>query len=559
MHVKRMQGILLSFSVANHKDIVTFGLQTSSQQFLMILSFVFVVLFNKSFFTAAWHIQEINSLGKILFFISLVPLLWLLTLSFLNFLCLPGIVKPICIIMLVGGAFAAYFMDSYGVVIDKEMLRNVLETDSQEVRNLYSVKLIAYVVGIGVLPSWLIIKTKINWKTYWRELIVRATTLIISLVVSSLLIISLSDYYSSFFRNHKDVRLLANPLGFVNAAISLLNEKMRKPIIVESISNGATLGAGTLQQQKPVLIIFVVGETARSANFGLGGYFRDTTPLLAKQNIIYFDNFSSCGTSTAVSVPCMFSSLSRSEYSASKARLRHSLLDFISVADVDVLWRDNNSGCKGTCDRVSYESFDETMPEQWCIEDNCYDEVLLHNLEEKITGRNQFIVLHQKGSHGPAYDQRYPDAMRHFTPVCTTNQLHDCSTEEVVNAYDNSIRYTDYFLYQVILWLIDHQNTFNTSMIYVSDHGESLGENRMYLHGMPYTIAPSFQKQVPFVFWASEGFYRDRRLSRECLSNIRTQSFSHDNIFHSFIGLLDIKTEYYDQQMDIFAACIKQR
>lgn len=556
MNIKVIQSIPFMLLAAKRYSVASGHVQVTSQKFVMILSAMFTFLLNKSFFSAAWQIQAVDSIGAILFFISLVLLLWLLTVFFISLLCFPVIVKSISIFLLIGGAFAAYFMDNYGVVIDREMLRNAWETDSDEVRSLVSLELIAYIVIVGILPSLLIIKTHICWKSPWYELTRRAMTLVISLFLSLLLVLSLSNNYSSFFRNHKEVRLMANPLGFVNSGISLMRERLQQPVIIDPISQDATLGVGTLQQKKPVLVVFVVGETARAANFGLGGYKRDTTPLLAKQDVIYFDNFSSCGTSTAVSVPCIFSSLSRSNYSDRKAKSRHGLLNFIDAVGIDVLWRDNNSGCKDACDQISYETSADSLPEQWCKDGNCYDEVLLHNLSKKITGHNQFIVLHQKGSHGPAYDQRYPDSMRFFTPVCTTNQLHDCSSEELINAYDNSIRYTDYFLNKVIGWLVEQQSTYNTLMVYVSDHGESLGENRLYLHGMPYAIAPKFQTHVPFTFWASKDFYRDRGLGKECLANSRRQPFSHDNIFHSFLGLLDIKTDYYQSGLDIFSSCI---
>lgn len=536
-----------------------FNQRISSLHLAMLLSLLFVLLFNKAFFVAAWQTANIDSVSAILFAVSLVPLLWLVTLFFIYLCCLPVIIKPLCVFLLIAGAVSAYFMDTYGVVIDKEMLRNALETDSRESMGLFSFKLVAYVFIIGVLPSWMIFKIKIIWGNPWRELLSRVLTTSMALALSLLIILSLSSHYSSFFRNHKEVRFLTNPLGFINASISLAYETKKTPLTMEPLSMGATLGSGTLQQSKPVLVVLVVGETARAASFGVDGYTRNTTPLLSKQDILYFNKFSSCGTSTAISLPCMFSTLSRKEYKNSVAKSRHGLLDFIQAAGIDVLWRENNSGCKGVCDRVLTESFEQAPPPQWCKDGNCYDEVLLHDLNSKISGNNQVIVLHQNGSHGPAYDQRYPESMRFYTPVCTTNQLQQCTREEVVNAYDNTIRYTDYFLNKVIEWLTAQQQTHNVAMIYVSDHGESLGENRLYLHGMPYAIAPEFQTRVPFIFWASSGFYQDRGLKKDCLSDFRNSDFSHDNLFHSLLGLVDIQTGYYQPKLDIFAPCNDHR
>lgn len=545
---------LLSTWISQYVD--SFNFQLPSYFFSAGVSIVFVLLFNKSFFFAAWNTQQLDSSSAILFLSSLIPLLWLLTFLFINFLCVPYLAKTVGIFLLIGGSFAAYFMDTYGLTIDKEMLRNVWETDADEVHDLINVHLAGYVIFLGVLPSIFVAKIQISWGSFWQELKHRLIPSGVSLVVSVMLILSLSDYYSTFFRNHKDVRFLANPLGFVNAAIGLASESIRRPLAMNAISNDARLGAGTTRQTKPLLVVFIVGETARAANFGINGYARNTTPILAQKDVINFSHFSSCGTSTAVSVPCMFSELPRAGYSARKAKSQHGLLDFISVAVVDVLWRDNNSGCKGVCDRVRYESSSELASSDLCIDGECFDGVLLNHLSNKLTGRNQFIVLHQKGSHGPAYDQRYPDSMRVFRPVCSSNRLQDCSQEEVINAYDNSIHYTDYFLGQVIDWLTAQQAAYNTAMIYVSDHGESLGENNLYLHGMPYAFAPDNQKQVPFIFWASSSFYRDRDLNKECLMKMKDHEFSHDNIFHSVLGLLDIKTKYYQSGLDFYAPCI---
>jgi lipid A ethanolaminephosphotransferase len=558
LHTKNSITINQKFLFDVRQKLESFHIQIPSQYFGMGLSLIFVLLFNKAFFTAAWNIHSASSFESIVFFISLFPLLWLLTFFLISLVCIPGLIKPFSIFLLIFGSLAAYFMDTYGVVIDREMLRNVLETDIQEASGLFNFYLVGYLMLLGIVPSLLVVRTKILWETAGREAVFRIASIVLSLVMSVLIILSLSSAYSSFFRTQKEVRFLTNPLGFVNAAISLAHETAKRPLVMDPISEGAHLGAGALNQTKPVLVVFVVGETARAANFGLGGYERDTTPLLAKQDIVYFNNVSSCGTSTAVSLPCMFSSFERENYSDNKAKSTHGLLDFAKVSGIDVLWRDNNSGCKGTCDRVTFEPSETLMPDSQCKGGECFDEILLNNISQKISGGNQFIVLHQKGSHGPAYDQRYPESMQFFTPVCKTNQLQECTEEQVVNAYDNSIRYTDYFLNQVINWLKKQESTHNTVMVYVSDHGESLGENNIYLHGMPYAVAPEYQTHVPFVFWASQEFYKDRGLSKECLNHIKGDEFSHDNIFHSFLGLLDIQTNHYRPELNMFFQCTKQ-
>jgi lipid A ethanolaminephosphotransferase len=310
-----------------------------------------------------------------------------------------------------------------------------------------------------------------------------------------------------------------------------------------------------MERGKKTITILVLGETARAENFSLNGYYRDTNPLLSKQDIISFSNFYACGTSTAVSLPCMFSHLGRAKYSESKARESENLLDVLAHAGVRVWWRDNNSGCKGVCDRIETENMAKLKHKDFCGDSGCYDEILLQGLQEYADNleSDAFIVLHLKGSHGPAFYRRYPEPFKKFTPVCESSQLDKCPRQDIVNAYDNSILYTDYILSRVIDFLKTNSDTFYTSMIYVSDHGESLGENNIYLHGLPYLIAPDAQKHIPFILWFSKGFEESYGIDRAHLESISASRHSHDDLFDSVLGLLDIRTKEYDPRQDIFA------
>lgn len=303
----------------------------------------------------------------------------------------------------------------------------------------------------------------------------------------------------------------------------------------------------------------MVGEAARADHFGINGYERDTTPLIAQQDIINFSNVTSCGTETTVSVPCMFSGLGRSHYSDSKAKSQEGLLDVINHAGISVLWRDNNSSCKGTCNRVAYEEMQHLQVPELCNGSECFDEILLHQLNEKValTAGSKVIVLHQKGSHGPDYFERYPHDKEFFSPVCKTNQLQHCTKPEVVNAFDNAIRYTDYFLNKTIEWLKTKNDQYNTSLIYLSDHGESLGENSLYLHGMPFSIAPKEQKHVPFFMWLSANYVVANDIDNSCLRGMSANSYSHDNLFHTALGMLNLQTGVYKAELDMVEPCRK--
>jgi lipid A ethanolaminephosphotransferase len=300
------------------------------------------------------------------------------------------------------------------------------------------------------------------------------------------------------------------------------------------------------------LMIMVVGEAARADRFSLNGYERDTNPLLKREDILDFSNMHSCGTSTAVSVPCMFSVYNQSDYSYSKGLSTENVLDVLEhTQKVEVLWRDNNSDSKGVALRVPFEDYKSASNNTMC-EGECRDEGMLTGLDTFIRDhgdKDLLIVLHQMGNHGPAYYKRYPKSFEKFTPVCETNQLEECTQEEIGNAYDNAILYTDYFLSKVIAFLKPYDASYETSMIYMSDHGESLGEHGLYLHGLPYFMAPDTQTNVAALMWFGEK--TRSRLDIKQLHDNMDKTYSHDNLFHTLLGIFDVNTQVYNKEMDI--------
>jgi len=301
------------------------------------------------------------------------------------------------------------------------------------------------------------------------------------------------------------------------------------------------------------LVIMVIGETARTDRFSLNGYERNTNPNLAQESVISFTNMSACGTNTALSLPCMFSMLGRDDYTHGEGKNMSNVLDIIKHAGVEVIWLENNTGAKGIANRLDFKNFTSSSVNTIC-DIECRDEGMLSDLGvfiETRTDKDILIVLHSMGSHGPAYYKRYPQAFEVFTPTCQTNQLYECSDEEINNAYDNSIIYTDYFLSKVIAFLKNNSNHYASAMLYVSDHGESLGENGIYLHGLPYTLAPKEQTQVSAILWFNEAMsaMHDWNLIEEKSDTL----LSHDNLSHTLLRLMGVETDVYDQSLDILA------
>ncbi len=466
--------------------------------------------------------------------------------------------KPVVIFLLLSSALVSYFMNQYGVMIDSTMVQNVMETDAAESFELLNGKLLFHFILWGVVPSLFVWRFNIEYKPFLKDIFHKGVCFSLSLVVAAVSIYVFYDEYASVARNNREIRHLITPSNYLYSfSRYLAGTASAGPVVVKAMGEDAVEQPDVVSNGKRNLIVLVVGETARAENFSLNGYGRNTNPRLSQKRIINFNNVSSCGTATAVSLPCMFSNLGRDHYSDEKAKQQEGLLDVIAHSDISVLWRDNNSGCKGVCDRIVSEDMSALHVEPYCNQEECFDEILLHRLDEYVAGLkgDGVIVLHQKGSHGPAYYKRYPETFNQFTPVCTTSELQNCSQEEIVNAYDNTILYTDHFLAEVIGFLETQAESYNGAMLYLSDHGESLGENNLYLHGLPYFMAPSQQTHVPMIAWLSPEFERAKGLNGLCVSQKQVGEYSHDNLFHTMLGLMGISTALYDPKLDIFSAC----
>ncbi|HEU4851433.1 MAG TPA: phosphoethanolamine--lipid A transferase [Telluria sp.] len=476
---------------------------------------------------------------------------------------LPYLQKPVLMLILVCSAAASYFVDRYGVQIDKAMIQNVVETDMREATELFNLRFVATLLLLGALPALLVARTPVHYDTVRRQAVKAGGWFLLSLAIAAALLFAFSKTLAPALREHRELRFLLAPTNYLQAVNGYVRQKLAQPVVVAPLGTDALRGPAWTAQGRRTVTVIVVGETARAVNFSLNGYARNTNPELARQDgLVNFSNVESCGSATAVSVPCVFSALGRGAYSDSKARSQEGLLDVLSHAGFRVVWRDNNSGCKGVCDRV--ERVDVSVPvagNAMCGADECYDERLLAGLPDLIRSstRDLVVVLHQKGSHGPDYYKRYPARYARFGPVCETNELEKCERAAIVAAYDNSILYTDHVLSSAIDLLREagQREDVDTALLYFSDHGESLGEKSMYLHGAPMIVAPSEQTHVPMMLWMSDRFAQRFHIDQRCLSARSAQPFSHDNVFHSVLGMLNVSTAVYDSSLDLIQACTR--
>ena len=518
----------------------------SSTKLIFFVSLFFILFDNSAFFHHVLQIYPL-SLKNAGFLVSLaVGLLTIITLFF-TLLSSKYTTKPVLIIFLVLSAAASYFMNNYNVVIDHIMIQNIVQTNLAESSDLLNSKLFYSFLLLGLLPALFVYMIRIEPESFKKTFLTKIKITFLSFCIIFGSILLFSKFYTSFFREHKPLRYYTNPAYYVYSAGKYINRKFNTSEIVrQPLGLDAKTPATAMGRE---LIIMVVGEAARADRLSLNGYQRETSPLLQQEDVISFTNTYSCGTSTAYSVPCMFSVLPRSEYSDRKGASTENLLDVLQHAHVNVQWRDNNSNSKKVAGKAPYYNYKLPSVNPVC-DIECRDVGMLIGLQEYINKQkkgNIFIVLHQMGNHGPAYYKRYPASFEKFTPVCKTNQFDECSREEIENSYDNAILYTDFFLKQVIKLLKSNSQQFKTAMLYMSDHGESLGEYGIYLHGLPYQMAPDAQKHIASVFWFGDSFHIDRKL----LKKKSSKRFSHDNLFHTILGLLEIETSAYDKRLDI--------
>ncbi|WP_223807892.1 phosphoethanolamine transferase [Marinobacter sp. R17] len=523
-------------------------------QLILLVSVFLMLVGNQQFFSNITKVYPLDW-STAPFIASIAVVFTAALVLLLSLVCFGRSTRPILILLLMLSSFAAYFMDSYNVVIDADMLNNVVHTNVDEAGDLFSWRLVAYVVLMGILPSLFVLRVRIEPVPFKKELLSSAKMFGGSLALAAVLIVSLGNYYASFFREHKILRYYANPTFYIYSTIKFAGRYVETaPRAFASIGDDAHIPP---EDQDRELVIMVVGETARADHFSLNGYKRDTNPFLEKEeNLVNFSNFWSCGTSTQVSVPCMFSELDRDHYSEEKADSTSNALDVLAKSGANVLWLDNNSSSKGVADRVEYHSYKSSDTNPECSGEECRDTGMLTGLDDYIRNHPKgdiFIVLHQMGNHGPAYYKRYPKEFERYTPVCKTSQLEECSQEEIINAYDNAILYTDYFLDQVIDVLKRYTPQFETAMFYLSDHGESLGEYDVYLHGLPYMIAPDEQKHVPAVMWFGSSY---DSVNIDKLRQHKDDRLSQDNVFHTILGMLEVRTDVYKPKLDILSSSL---
>lgn len=495
--------------------------------FVVLMSSLNFLLFHLPFFTFVFNNLDHNSFNGITIIASLIILMLVLNalVFYLIFSLSRYLGKFLLVLFFIVNAIAVYFVNTYSVIIDESMIGNVLNTKYSESSSFFSFKLVFYVVFFGILPSLYIVKAKITavpWKQFLK-------TISLTLLFVLLLVFANASNWLWIDKNSKTLGGLAMPWSYsVNLSLFYTHQyqKNKKEILLPN---------ATIKDNQKSVVVLVIGESARKENFSLYGYAKNTNPLLSKISNVYHFDATSCATYTTAGVKGILEYKDTSD-------LYEILPNYLYRNNVDVIWRTTNWG-EPPVHIKKYQ--DREVLQANCKGNECnYDEILLSGLKEQIAASSKnkiLVVLHTSTSHGPTYSQKYPHQFETFTPVCNSVELGKCSHTELINAYDNTVVYTDYLLSKVITELKELKE-FHSTMLFVSDHGESLGEKNLYMHGLPLSIAPKEQYEIPFIVWVSDG-------SKQLKSN---KVVTQHHVFHSVLNFLNIQSPIYDEQMNIF-------
>lgn len=508
--------------------------QISTPTFILVVALGSAVLYHSPLYRFAVTNLDMSSSGGIGTLLTLFVLVFFTNVVILSALAVlfQRLLKPVAMLMAAINAIAVYFIMGYGVVLDKAMMGNVFNTDFAEASAFFHPKLLVYLAALGLFPIWLLARISIRPVS----LIKRIAPLVVVTGLTLGWLVGASWTWLWIDKYAKQVGAMVLPWSpIINGARYLSSQLVPPPRI--------TLPAGTFASSNKKVVVLIIGESARAQNFSLYGYQRQTNPRMSSlAGLSVIQNTSSCATYTTAALECILN------HTASGGDGKwETLTTYLQSSGADVTWRSHNAG-EPPMKVLHYQKLEDIK--QTCIGEECdYDGGLLSGLEEHITGLKGphiFVVLHLTGSHGPAYNTRYPASFEEYKPVCKSVQLQQCTKEELINAYDNSIRYTDHVVGQTINLL--KQLDVNATLFFIADHGESLGEGRLYLHGTPWLVAPDEQKRIPFIIWNSKDAI-DGSGTKKIVDGIFTQA----NIFHSVLGAFGMRSPVYKAELDVLS------
>jgi lipid A ethanolaminephosphotransferase len=536
-------------------------MKLKSYQFNLVVAIYFAIFCNLGVFYTLFINMDFSYLKSYLFFTS-IPIFFISALNILfTIFAIPKFEKIFVILNIFIAGICHYAVCFYKTLFDYTMFLNIINTDIGESASYLSFSGVIWIICFCLIPSFIVSKVTIIHHSFFRDILYKILSIFTSLIVVGIIGLFFANQYIVTARNNLEIKHMIMPTAYLSSVGKYIYENTTTTPEYEKLG----LDSKQINSYQKNFVVLIVGETARSMNYELNGYGRSTNAFTKDLGVISFKDVTSCATCTIESVPCMFSFLGQKNFSRSKAKYQDNVLDVLNRAGVNVLWLENDGGCKGVCDKIDHIDMHDIVinKSELCSLGACKDEVFLEDLDAKIdslhnkgVSNNNLLIMHIIGSHGPSYYERFFEKDAKFYPYCKRNDVQHCTQEELYNVYDNTILYTDYVMSKIIQSL-KKRNDLNTALIYLSDHGESLGEKGLYLHGIPFAVAPIEQKKVPMIFWLSDNIIKSKKYDKNCLIKQATEmSFSHDNLPHILLGMNSVETSLYKSELDILNSCI---
>ena len=437
----------------------------------------------------------------------------------------PGKTAGKCLLafMFFGDAVSLYFINTYEVLITDKMMGNVFNTQFSEASGFFSFSFVLYVVFLGILPGVWLFMQKIDygsWKRYFSN-IGGALAVVLAVALANM------QNWPWIDRNSTELGSLLMPWSYTVNSVRFYNAEKKRN------QKEIPLPDATIANDSKDVCILIIGESARRENFSLYGYKKETNPLMAKDSVTALVA-DAAATYTTAGVKALLSH-------KPGGKLYEILPNYLNRTGVDVIWRTNNWG-EPPVHIQQYQKMGK-LKEMYPEADGRYDGILLAGLKEVIENSEKdkvVIFLHTGTSHGPTYNKKYPAEFEVFTPVCNTVEMSKADPAELMNAYDNTIVYTDYLVHSAIDILRSIHDR-RGCVLFVSDHGESLGENNLYMHGVPMSMAPKEQVEIPFIVWTSD---------KTPVKDLEKVGQYH--VFHSVLDFLGIESPIFNEELNIF-------
>ena len=507
--------------------------------FSCIVSIGTLLLYNIPFFNYVLNNSNESAGGKIFLLASLVVIMLVLNfmMTCLVMFLLRVVGRILLAILAIINATAVYFIYTYSVMIDATTIENVFNTRYSEASGFFSLWLWLFILVFGVLPALWCLLQPVDFGKLKKLGVYCGGSLVVVLIVA------LMNFGQTLWISQHDTELggLLQPWSYLVNTCRIISFSQDEQ--VEEIK----LPDGKITDDEKTVVVLVIGESARKANFQLYGYQRATNPLLSKQERLKVYQATSCATYTTAGTKAILEPKDSGD-------LYELLPNYAFRTGVDVSWRTSNWGEPPI--HIDEYLTNEELGEKYPGENIYHDAILLKGLRERIESspKNKvLIVLHTSTSHGPKYADKYPKAFEVYKPVARNVEEGEKNIGKLINAYDNTILYTD-FLLDSLINTLRAMTDWRSAMIFISDHGESLGENKMFMHGLPMKLAPKVQYEIPFLVWTSEGFrdYKPVSSRQDAPTGELPAVLEQHYIFHSVLNLLSIDSPAYDKDYDIF-------